>query len=130
MTAPQRMSDRNFGFAFTVFLGLIALAGWVFFDVVAIKTLIAAGIFLVISLAVPLLLLPLNRIWMWFGLKIGPVVNTVILGIFYYAVLLPMGVMMRLLGSDPMTRKKQAEGASYWTPVERKADPETYPDMF
>ena len=52
---------------------------------------------------------------------IGFVVSHVILGLVYYLVFTPIGLIMRLVGYDPMARGFDRDGDSYW--IERQ--PET-----
>ena len=124
------MTDRMFGILFSIFLGILTFISWLLSGILSVKIIIFAGCFFLIALVQPGVLLPLNRIWQWFGLKIGPIVNAVILGRFYFLIVLPIGILMKLVGSDPMHRKNKTDSASYWTPVDRKADPETYIDTF
>jgi hypothetical protein len=130
MQHPKQMRDRTFGLTLSSFLFVLALIGWALSAVVPVKLFVAAGCFLAFTLVAPGLLMPLNRIWIWFGLKLGRVINCLILGLFYFFVMLPIGFLMRLTGFDPMRKKRQTDGASYWTPVDRRANPETYPDTF
>ena len=50
------------------------------------------------------------------------ITTPVILGIVYYAVVLPYGVVLRLLGKDPMTRRWDPAADSYRS-VSMKPDP-------
>jgi hypothetical protein len=52
---------------------------------------------------------------------IGIVVSLVVLGIVYYVVVTPIGVMMRLLGRDPMQRRADPDAETYWR--QRKESP-------
>jgi hypothetical protein len=124
------MSDRIFGILFSIFLGILAFISWLLSGMVPVKLIACAGCFFITALVQPNILLPLNRIWQWFGLKLGPVINTLVLGLFYFLVVLPIGISMKLVGSDPMNRKSKMDGASYWSPVDRKANAETYIDTF
>jgi len=124
------MSDRVFGILFAIFLGIVTIINWLLSGTVSVKLIICAGCFFFIALFRPSILLPLNRIWQWLGLKLAPIVNIVVLGLFYFLIVLPIGILMKLVGSDPMHRKSKIDGASYWTPVDRKANPETYIDTF
>ena len=54
---------------------------------------------------------------------IGWVVSHVVLGVTYYAVLTPIGLIMRLLGRDPLSRRFESGAESYW--VTRKSAPGT-----
>ncbi len=47
---------------------------------------------------------------------VGLAVSFVILAAVYYLVLTPVGLMMRLLGNDPLTRRPQPGQKTYWSP--------------
>jgi hypothetical protein len=51
---------------------------------------------------------------------VGLVVSHVILAVVYYLMLTPIGLVMRLVGHDPMRRRFDPRAESYW--VERKPD--------
>ncbi len=51
---------------------------------------------------------------------IGLVISHAILAAVYYAVLTPIGLLMRLVGHDPMRRRFDPQAESYW--IERKPD--------
>lgn len=74
--------------------------------------------------------MPLNRLWEQLGHRLGLVSNTVLLGIFFYLMITPFGVVMRLLSTDPMQRRTDPGAQTYFTSVQRHANPETYSDMF
>ena len=45
---------------------------------------------------------------------VGVVVSTVVLAAVYFLVLTPVGLLMRLLGRDPMFRRFDRAAATYW----------------
>jgi ABC-type uncharacterized transport system permease subunit len=55
---------------------------------------------------------------------IGFVVSHVVLALVYYLVVTPIGLVMRMVGYDPMSRRSDGDGASRWVPRsgERKAE--------
>ncbi len=58
---------------------------------------------------------------------IGFVVSHVVLAMVYYLVMTPIGVAMRLFGYDPMTRKRESSGGSFWVErTEGARRPESY----
>ena len=126
----KRLSDRKFGLAFTVFFSLIAVIAWVVSGSYQYWAIAIALAFLFVALAWPSLLMPLNRLWEQLGHGLGLVTNSVLLGTFFFAIITPFGVLMRLLSSDPMQRRTDRPGDSYFTPVRRQASSETLPDMF
>ncbi|MCF3649581.1 SxtJ family membrane protein [Synoicihabitans lomoniglobus] len=57
---------------------------------------------------------------------IGFVLSHVILAIVYYLVITPIGILMRLLGRDPLNRKFDPNRKSYWEPKTDKRTPASY----
>lgn len=125
-----RQSDRAFGLMFAAVVAVIALVGWLAFDARLYWALAVAAVFLVTALAAPGVLLPLNRLWAVFARRLGGLNNYVVLGLFFYVFIVPAGLILRLLGRDPMSRAFDAKAPTYWTPVTRRTDAETLRDMF
>lgn len=72
--------------------------------------------FALFAATAPMALLPLYRLWVklagflaWFNTRL-------LLGLVYFAVLTPMGLLMRAAGKDPMKRRLDPDAASYWVP--------------
>ena len=107
-------SDRSFGIVFTlVFLavGVWVVSGgqskgWFFF--------VSAALFLVVAIARPSILGPLNRAWAKFGLLLGQVFNPLLLGVVFFLVITPIAVIRRLLGKDSLRLKSKPSLESYW----------------
>jgi len=125
-----RQSDRAFGLMFTAVFGIVFMVAWFAFATWLSWTLVLAGIFLAVALLAPVALLPLNRIWMGFATRLGHINNHVILGLFFFLIVLPIGMIARLFGHDPMARTPTPGAKTYWTPVERHSNADTFPDMF
>ena len=68
------------------------------------------------GLILPRSLRPVYRGWMHFGLLASRVTTPLILGLVYFLMFVPMGVLMRLFGKDPMQRRRQPKAASYRCP--------------
>jgi len=51
--------------------------------------------------------------WMRVAMLIGHVINTLVLAIVFFLVITPMGIVMRMLGKDPMRRSLDRGVASY-----------------
>ena len=58
--------------------------------------------------------------WMKVAHAIGQVVTTLILVIFFYGVLTPVGIVLRLMGKDYMNRKLEPQAVTYWILREKK----------
>ena len=105
---------RNFGFLFAV-LSLLATIFLVWKGSSAWPWCAgAAGFFLVTGLAAYPVLRPVYVGWMTFAFVLGWVNTRLILGLFFYLILTPVGLIMRLLGRDPMQRKLEKDAATYW----------------
>lgn len=68
------------------------------------------------ALVVPVVLWPLNKIWMFFGEIMGSVMGRVILGLIYYGIVTPIGFMRQKFFADPMQRRPDSQKTSYWQP--------------
>lgn len=60
------------------------------------------------------------------GFPIAWLVSHAILGLIYFAVLTPLGVLMRLAGHDPLGRRFDRDRPSYWEARAGRRDPERY----
>jgi hypothetical protein len=109
-------TDRAFGLVFAaVFL---VIAGWPLLHGEALRwwACLVGAAFALVALAKPMLLARLNRLWTKLGILLGRVVSPIALGILFYAVLTPLGLLMRLAGKDPLRRGRDAGAPSYWQP--------------
>ncbi len=125
-----RQSDRAFGLTFAAVFAAISGVGWLAFDAVLYWPWAVSAFFLAVALGAPGLLLPLNRLWAGFAHRVGQGSNFLLLGLFFNLFILPFGLMLRLLGRDPMNRKIDEKADSYWSPIKRKTDADTFRDMF
>jgi hypothetical protein len=73
-------------------------------------------VFALIALLHPVLLAPLNRLWMKLGVLLGKVVSPVALAVVFYSVLTPVAIMIRVTGKDPLRLKLDPAADSYWIP--------------
>ncbi|MBL3599377.1 MAG: APC family permease [gamma proteobacterium endosymbiont of Lamellibrachia anaximandri] len=73
---------------------------------------VLAGILAVWALLAPNSLGPVYMVWMMFGLMMSKITTPLILGIIFFLVFFPAGLIMRLF-NDPMRRKYDADAKSY-----------------
>ncbi len=74
------------------------------------------------ALAAPPVWFALFRGWMAFGEALNWVVTRLVLIVFFYGVLTPVGFMMRLFGRRPLDLRWPDEAPTFWK--ERKGAPE------
>jgi len=111
---PAGPSNRSFGFTFAaLFAVLCALSSWRRGGI-DLWWLGAASAFLIVTLAAPGLLTPLNRAWSAFGRAVHAIMSPVILAVLFYGTIAPIGLVARLFGYDPLRRRIDPAAASYW----------------
>lgn len=107
-------SNRKFGFFFAAVFAAICAYFYVQggMGYVAIFSILAIG-FALVSFMQADLLLPLNKLWMRFGLLLGAIVSPIVLGLMFFLLFTPIAISMRLFGRDELMIKKNKR-ASYW----------------
>ena len=110
-------SNKSFGIVFAIVFFLIALWPIIKSDDIRIWSLIVSIIFLILGIMNSSILTPLNKIWFRFGIFLGNLIAPVVMGIIFFFVVTPIGLIMRLLGRDLIKLKKNNEN-SYW--IEKK----------
>ena len=124
-------SNRTFGCVFAAFFGLVGLLPLITGRAPRLWALGVGGIFLLVALLFPSVLAPLNRLWTKLGLLLHRVVSPIALGIMFFLVITPMGLVMRALGKDPLRLRLRPDAESYW--IDRCPPgpaPETMKDQF
>ena len=114
LTEVQRPTNRKFGFFFAAVFALIA--GYFFNEDHNVATYIfsvLAATFLVVTIFKAAFLLPLNKLWMHFGLLLGKIFSPIVLGIIFFGLFTPIALGMRLAGRDEL-RLKFKKVASFW----------------
>jgi hypothetical protein len=86
------------------FLVLGGLVRWRAHGGVGAVLLGLGAVFVSAGLLVPGRLAPVHRIWMGLALAISRVTTPVFMGIVYFVVLTPTGLLMRLFGRNPLVR--------------------------
>ena len=76
-------------------------------------------VFLFLGISNSKILTPLNKLWMKFGLLLGNIVAPIVMGIVYFGVVTPTGILLRLFGKDILMLKKN-KNSSYWLNKDNK----------
>ena len=114
---------RRFGFTVAVPLTLLAAVGaWRGHVILpALLSGLAAALGSLALLA-PHRLGPVHKVWMAGAHALGWFNTRVLLGVVYFLVMTPTGVVMRLVGRDPLDRRL-GDRPSYWVARKRHPDP-------
>jgi len=113
-SGPERGSDRAFGIVFAVVFSIIAAWPLIKGGPVRLWAAAVAALFLIVAVAFPRALAPLNRVWMAFGLLLGRIISPIMLFLVYVIAVVPTGLIMRVLGKDPLHRRFDRAAPSYW----------------
>jgi hypothetical protein len=121
-------ANRRFGLVLTAVFALIYVYGW-WGGHPNIGWLIPALVLAAITLAMPRILQPLLNVWMKIGGLLHIVVSPVLLVLFYFGAVLPIGLMLRLFGKDLLRLRRTDK--SYW--IERQPpgpEPRTMTEVY
>src|SRR5205807_1551794 len=124
--------ERSFGLV--VGGTFIALGAWWIFRhkfAALAPGVLTIGIALVLLGAIaPVLLVHPYRWWMALAEKLSWVMTRVILAVVFFIVLMPIGIVRRLSGADPLRRRRPPAGSSWFPYPARHRDPRHYEKSF
>jgi hypothetical protein len=125
---PSRRDLAWFGAVLLLFFVVIGgLLGRALDSDVARNVLWGTGIVLaLLYYLVPPLRRPMFVGWMYAAYPMGFVVSHVLLGLVYFGVVTPIGLLMRAVGHDPMARRFDRSAPTYWIAREPGRDVKRY----
>ena len=106
-------SNRSFGIVFSIVFLLIAIYPLINNEELRIWSLVIAIIFLGLGLINSKALTPLNKLWFKFGLLLGRIISPIVMGLIFFLVVTPIGLIMRIIGKDLLNLKLNKD-KSYW----------------
>lgn len=108
---------RNFGLITSALLILffVVLIPWIWDLAYPMWPWVVAAALSLAALVAPARLRPVYRVWMRFAELLGWINTRIILGLIFYLIFVPFGLLMRLV-RDPMRRSRDAGAASYRVP--------------
>tara|TARA_S200000501_G_C20790412_1_gene729245 strand:- start:188 stop:571 length:384 start_codon:yes stop_codon:yes gene_type:complete len=110
-------SNKSFGIVFFVVFLIISLWPVLDNEEIRIWSLIISIIFLFLGILNSRLLTPLNKLWFKFGIFLGNIIAPIVMGLTFFLVVTPTGIIMRLLRKDLIGLKKN-NSKTYW--IEKK----------
>ena len=106
-------SNRSFGIVFFIVFLIIALYPLTYNGEIRVWSAITSLIFLMLGLLNSKILSPLNKFWFKFGFFLGKIISPLIMGIIFFIIVTPIGLIMRLFGKDVLNLKYN-KNHSYW----------------
>ena len=112
----NKKNNITFGTIFFIFFFIISLYPLVSVGVIRIWSVVLSLVFLIITIIRPNLFTFLNRSWIQFGIFLGKIISPIVMGLVFFFVVTPIGILVRILKKDVMGLKRGA--SSYW--IDRK----------
>ena len=106
-------SNRNFGIVFFLVFLIIAIYPLLNDGEIRKWSLIISVIFLILGLINSKILNPINKLWFKFGIFLGKIISPLVMGVIFFIVITPIGLLMRLLNKDLLNLKFN-KTSSYW----------------
>jgi hypothetical protein len=119
MSKNIKSSNKSFGIVFFIVFLIIGLYPLINQDGIRIWAIIVSLIFLILGLINSNLLTPLNKLWIKFGILLGNIISPLVLGLIFFLVVLPTGLLMRILKKNFLGLKFDKNLKSYWINKEK-----------
>jgi hypothetical protein len=107
-----------FGILFFIFFLIVGLYPLKSGGVIRVWSVVLSLIFLIITIIRPNLFTFLNKLWIQFGILLGKIISPIVMGLVFFFVVTPIGILVRILKKDVMGLKRGT--TSYWINREDK----------
>jgi len=105
---------RQFGLMVGGVFSVIGL--WPMFlrgDTLRLWAVVLGSLLILLGSLVPTWLAPVHRGWMWVGHVLGWINTRIILGVIFYGLITPIGIVFRMLGKDTMRQSFSDTSSTY-----------------
>ncbi len=106
-------SNKSFGIVFFILFLFIGLYPILNNNSIRLWSIVIAALFLILGIFNSKLLSPLNKIWYKFGILLSKLISPLIIGLIFFFVVTPTGLLMRIIGKDLLNLKFNKK-KSYW----------------
>ncbi len=106
-------SNKSFGIVFFILFLFIGLYPILNNNSIRLWSIVIAALFLILGIFNSKLLSPLNKIWYKFGIFLSKLISPLIIGLIFFFVVTPTGLLMRIIGKDLLNLKFNKK-KSYW----------------
>ena len=107
-------SNKSFGIVFFVFFLILSLYPLLNKEKLNLLFLIFSITFLILGILNSKIFTPLNKVWFKFGIILGKIISPIIMGIIFFLVVTPIGLIMKTLGKDLLKLKYNKKDSTYW----------------
>ena len=110
-------SNKSFGIIFFIIFLLISIYPLINNQSLRVWSLVLSLFFLFFGLLNSPILTPLNKTWFKFGNLLGKIITPLIMGIIFFLLVTPIGILIRIVKKD-LLNLKYNNNKSYW--IEKK----------
>ena len=122
---------RKFGITMAIALAVIGAFFLWRGKPVYVYLFIISPFFLIFALLIPVILYPIQMIWMGIAVVMGFFMSRLILMILFYLIITPIGLVLRLFGKDFLNAKFRDRKDSYWIMrPQKKFDKKRYENQY
>ena len=114
----KKNNNITFGILFFFFFLIIGLYPLKSDEAIRVWSVVLSLVLLIITITKPNLFTFLNKFWIKFGILLGKIISPIVMGLVFFFVVTPIGVLVRVLKKDVMGLKRGA--SSYWINRENK----------
>ena len=108
----KKKNNITFGILFFFFFLIVGLYPLNYNETIRVWSVVLSLIFLIITVIKPNLFTFLNKFWIKFGLLLGKIISPIVMGLVFFFVVTPIGILIRILKKDVMGLKRGV--SSYW----------------
>ena len=109
----NKSSNKSFGIVFFLVFFLIGIYPVLNSNDLRFWSLFLSLIFLILGLMNSKILTPLNRIWFKFGMFLGTIVSPFVMGVIFFLIVTPIGIIMKITGKD-LLNLRYSNKNTYW----------------
>jgi hypothetical protein len=108
----KRKDNITFGILFFILFLIIGLYPLKSEGLIRIWSVVLSLVFLIITIIRPNLFTFINKLWIQFGILLGKIISPIVMGLVFFFVVTPIGILVRIFKKDVMGLKRGAN--TYW----------------
>ena len=108
----KRKNNITFGILFFILFLIIALYPLISNGPIRIWSITVSLTLLIMTIIKPNLFTFLNKLWIKFGILLGKIISPIIMGLVFFFVVTPVGILVKIFKKDVMGLKRGK--SSYW----------------
>jgi hypothetical protein len=118
MKKNNKKNNILFGKFFFIFFLIVGFYPLISSEAIRVWSIILSIVFLILTIFRPNLFTFLNNLWTQFGIILGKIISPIVMGLVFFVVVTPIGLLVRIFKKDFMCLKRGT--SSYWINRENK----------